>query len=120
MTDLFAATFQAVARPAALFLAGVTVAVGTLAATDPAPAYPVAAPGPLTEAAIAHAAEPWTGDVTFGAIDGDADGGIGRDEFALWFALDDPTDDPFALFDVNGDGAIDAAEWNVMAFELLD
>ena len=34
MTELFATTFHAVARPAALFLAGVTVAVGTLAAAE--------------------------------------------------------------------------------------
>ena len=120
MTDPFAAILHAVARPAALFLAGVTVALGTLAATGSAPAFPIAAPDTLLDATIARSAEPWTGDITFDAIDGDADGRIGRDEFALWFTLDDPTGDAFALFDLNGNGAIDVDEWDVLAFELLD
>ena len=119
MTELFP-TIRHVARPAALFLGAVTVTVGTLAATDPAPAYPVGAPGLMTEATIAATAEPWTGGITFDGLDADADGAIGRDEFAALFSAVDPTDDPFAVFDTNGDEAISAAEWEALAFELLD
>ena len=123
MTDCFVSTFRrtfrAVAHPAALFLAAVTVAVGTLVATDPAPAYPMVVPDTLVEATIWQA-EPMTGGIAFDTIDNDASGDIAREEFATWFATDDPTEDPFALFDVNADGAIDIEEWDVMAFELLD
>ena len=119
MTELFP-TLRQVARPAGLFLATAAVAIGTLAATGPAPAYPVGAPGLVTEAAIWTEAEPWTGGFTFEGLDADADGGIGRDEFASWFSATDPTDDPFGVFDVDGNGAISAAEWDALAFELLD
>ena len=119
MTELFP-TIRHIARPAALFLAAVTVTIGTLAATDPAPAYPVGAPGLVTEAALAAAAEPWTGGVTFDGLDADADGAIGREEFAAMFSGIDPTDDPFAVFDIDGDETISVAEWDALAFELLD
>ena len=114
MTDHLPHVFRAAVRPAALFLAGATLAIGTLSA-DPAPAFPVASP-----TLIAAAAMPQTDGISHGTIDANGDGAIDRAEFALWFETNDPTADAFALFDADGSEGITGDEWEVLAFELLD
>lgn len=129
-TRSLAATLRATLRPAALFLGVATVVAGTFAAVGPAPALPVGEPGAIASALAARDAIPDTvldapadpaglGGLMFDVVDADADGAIGPDEFALWFEADDPSVDPFGLFDMDGDGRIDAREWRALAFEPL-